>query len=119
MADFFVQPGRADPYNDFRFPSKLPEFFSIGRPVLLPYTNLGRFVRDGVDAVVLREGHAMDIADRLGELIRDPARCEHLSRGALAFCKLHFDWNKAATALLAFYDRIASPAATGQGVTSQ
>lgn len=119
MADFFVQPGRADPYNDFRFPSKLPEFFSIGRPVLLPYTNLGRFVRDGIDAVVLREGHAMEIADRLVELIRDPAKCEHLSRGALAFCKLHFDWNKAATALIAFYDQIATSAETAHGVESQ
>lgn len=119
MADFLVQPGRADPYNDFRFPSKLPEFFSIGRPVLLPHTNLGRFVRDGVDAVVLREGHAMEIADRLIELIRDPAKCEQLSRGALAFCKLHFDWNKAATALIAFYDHLSTYAATSQGAASQ
>ena len=117
MADFFVQPGRADPYNDFRFPSKLPEFFSIGRPVLLPHTNLGRFVRDGMDAVLLREGHAMEIADRLMELIHDPAKCEQLSRGALAFCKLHFDWNKAASALIAFYGQIAKSAMTVQSRT--
>ena len=119
MADFLVQPGRADPYNDFRFPSKLPEFFSIGRPVLLPRSNLGRFVRDGTDAVVLREGHAMEIADRLMELIRDPAKCEQLSLGALAFCKQHFDWNKAATALLAFYGQLATPAVTTHGEISQ
>lgn len=103
MANFLVQPGSANAYNDFRFPSKLPEFFSIGRPVLLPDTNLGRFVRDGVDAVILREGHAMEIAERLIELIGNPNKCEQLARAALEFSRKHFDWGNAAKALIRFY----------------
>jgi hypothetical protein len=109
MANFLVQPGRANAFNDYRFPSKLPEFFSIGRPVLLPETNLGRFVRDGVDAVLLREGHAMEIVDRLLELIHDPEKQKALGRAALEFCHQHFNWGKAATGLIAFYESVGAP----------
>ncbi|MEO6789302.1 MAG: glycosyltransferase family 4 protein [Chthoniobacteraceae bacterium] len=117
MADFLVQPGRANDYNDYRFPSKLPEFFSIGRPVLLPYSNIGRFVRDGVDAVVLREGHAMEIADRLAELIADPEKRVRLSRGALAFCREHFDWKKAAAAVTDFYGKVCASSRMAEKAT--
>ncbi len=47
LADVLVQPGASNRFNDYRFPSKLPEFFACGRPVVLPATNLGRFVADG------------------------------------------------------------------------
>ena len=33
LADVLIQPGRPDPFNDLRFPSKLPEFFAMGKPV--------------------------------------------------------------------------------------
>ena len=46
LADVLVQPGRAGPFNDYRLPSKLPEFLSAGRPVVLPATNLARQLRD-------------------------------------------------------------------------
>jgi glycosyltransferase involved in cell wall biosynthesis len=36
LADVLVQPGRPGPFNDYRLPSKLPEFLSSGRPVILP-----------------------------------------------------------------------------------
>jgi glycosyltransferase involved in cell wall biosynthesis len=109
MANFLVQPGKANAFNDYRFPSKLPEFFSIGRPVLLPETNLGRFVRDGVDAVLLREGHAMEIVDRLLELIHDPEKQKALCRAALDFCHQHFNWSKAAKGLIDFYESVETP----------
>ncbi len=113
MADFLVQPGCADDYNDYRFPSKLPEFFSIGRPVLLPHTNLGRFVCDGEDAIVLHEGHAMEIGDRIDELLRNADKREHLSRGALAFSREHFDWGKAAASLIEFYREVHARPVSG------
>lgn len=109
MADFLVQPGQAGPYNDYRFPSKLPEFFSVGRPVLLPHSNLGFFVRDGIDAVVLREGNSMEIAERIIELLNDPDRYEQLRQGALAFSGAHFDWRKKAQDLIRFYSNLKLP----------
>ena len=40
-ADLFIQPGKPDPFENYRFPSKTPEMAVIGRYILtadLPYT---------------------------------------------------------------------------------
>ena len=50
LADVLIQPGRADDFNDFRIPSKLPEFFAMGLPVVLPPTNVGRHDETGRSA---------------------------------------------------------------------
>ncbi|RME68227.1 MAG: hypothetical protein D6781_11465, partial [Verrucomicrobia bacterium] len=47
LADALVQPGRPGPFNDYRLPSKLPEFLASGRPVVTPASNLGLRLRDG------------------------------------------------------------------------
>lgn len=103
LADLFVQPGGADPFNDYRFPSKLPEFFALGRPVVLPRTNLGTLVRHGIDAYVLDRADAAGIAAAIRELRRDPVLYERLSRGAVEYAAAHFDWRRSAEALAAFY----------------
>jgi glycosyltransferase involved in cell wall biosynthesis len=108
LADFFIQPGEADAFNEYRFPSKLPEFFSIGRPVILPRTNLGRVVRHGEDAYVLEKADAAGIADAIRTLRADPALCERLSTGAVAFSEKHFSWSRAASGLLEFYRQLRS-----------
>src|SRR5262249_51803852 len=46
LADALVQPGRSDAFNDYRFPSKLPEFLAMARAVVLPATNIGRYLTD-------------------------------------------------------------------------
>ncbi|MCP3889246.1 MAG: glycosyltransferase [Desulfobulbaceae bacterium] len=52
-ADILVQPGLPGPFNDERVPSKLPEYFAMGRFVVLPRTNLGLTdVHDGNGIVV-------------------------------------------------------------------
>ncbi|AOS44972.1 putative glycosyl transferase [Lacunisphaera limnophila] len=103
LADFFVQPGRADAFNDYRFPSKLPEFFALGRPVILPRTNLGLQLRHGVDAYVLDQAGAAGIAAAITELWRDPALRKRLGTGATAFAAQHFSWRRSAEALASFY----------------
>ena len=46
-ADILVQPdGSPGPFNDYRFPSKLPDFFASGRPVVLPKTNIGLYLSE-------------------------------------------------------------------------
>lgn len=107
LADIFVQPGRADAFNDYRFPSKLPEFFSIGRPVVLPRTNLGTQVRHGTDAYVLDRADAASIATAVTELRRDRVLYDRLSAGALAFAEQHFSWRRSAEALAKFYQTLA------------
>jgi glycosyltransferase involved in cell wall biosynthesis len=106
LADFLIQPGTDDTFNEYRLPAKLPEFFAMGRPLILPLTNVGRFVRHGQDAWVLPKVDALGIVDTLKTLRADEKLMARLSAGALAFCDEHFDWRKNATALEDFYEQI-------------
>jgi glycosyltransferase involved in cell wall biosynthesis len=110
LADFFVQPGEPDTFNDYRFPSKLPEFFSLGRPVILPRTNLGTVARHGLDAYIVDRADAAGIAQAVRALRADPALGATLSKGAAAFAREHFSWARSAAHLAKFYDTVLSPA---------
>ncbi len=105
LADVLVQPGRADAFNDYRFPSKLPEFFACGRPVVLPETNLGRYVADGEDCLVLRRGDALEIAAAVERILDDDGLRERLGRGARTFAERTFSWRESAGKLLGLYER--------------
>ncbi|MBI2517715.1 MAG: hypothetical protein HYV95_12495 [Opitutae bacterium] len=106
LADIFVQPGGPDAFNDYRFPSKLPEFFALGRPVILPRTNLGTALHHGVDAYVLERADAAGIAGAVTALRRDRALAERLGAGAAAFATKRFSWRRSAAALAAFYQSL-------------
>jgi len=108
LADFFVQPGQDDAFNRYRLPSKLPEFFSLGRPVILPRTNLGTVARHGIDAYVLERADAAGIAAAITELRRNPVLGLKLSDGAIAFAREHFNWARSAAALAKFYATLAT-----------
>src|SRR5262249_41797768 len=109
LADVLVQPGSPDAFNDYRFPSKLPEFFATGRPVVLPATNLGRFVRDGEEAVLLHRGDALEIAAAVDRLLDDDDLRLRLGRGARACAEGSFSWSASADKLRRLYERALSP----------
>jgi glycosyltransferase involved in cell wall biosynthesis/SAM-dependent methyltransferase len=111
LADVLVQPGRPDGFNDYRFPSKLPEFFATGRPVVLPATNIGRFVVDGEEAVLLRRGDALEIAEVVERLLDDGDLRLRLGRGARAFAERSFSWSASAEKLRLLYERALRPRA--------
>lgn len=106
LADFLIQPGTDDAFNEYRLPAKLPEFFAMGRPLLLPLTNVGRFVRHGHEAWVLPKMDALGIVDTIKTLRADEELMSRLSAGALAFCDEHFSWSKNAATLENFYEQI-------------
>lgn len=103
LADALVQPGRPDKFNDYRFPSKLPEFLRMGKPVVLPKTNVGLAMRDESDCLLLTDGTAVEIADKIERLIVDRHLRERLAGGALSFSRENLSWAKAANALSEFY----------------
>jgi glycosyltransferase involved in cell wall biosynthesis len=74
--------------------------------VLLPLTNVGRFVRHGHDAWVLPKMDALGIVDALKTLRAEEQLMSRLSAGALAFCQEHFSWSKNAATLEKFYEQI-------------
>ena len=105
-SDVLVQPGRAGDFNDYRFPSKLPEFLASGRPVVLPKTNIGRFLQDDVDCVLLEQGHALEIAAKLEPLLDDPERRKRIGAAGRAFALRELTWPKGAARIKELYDEV-------------
>ena len=119
-ADVLVQPGHAGDFNDYRFPSKLPEFLASGKPVVLPRTNIGRFLQDDVDCVLLEEGDALEIAAKLDPLLDDPARRRRIGAAGRAFALRELTWPKGAARLKKLYDEVLAdcPKATRDAAPS-
>lgn len=109
LADVLVQPGAPDAFNRYRLPSKLPEFFASGRPVLLPRANVGLRVVPGDDALLLETGSAEEIAAGCRRVFDDPALARWLALGAEAFAQLHFRAGVGSQALERFYRELQSP----------
>ena len=105
-ADALVQPGVPGPFNDYRFPAKLPEFLASGRPIILPDCNLGRHLRDEVNCRLLTSGTPEEIASILETFYRDPAGARRIGAAGQAFARENFDWGNSADKLIAFYEKI-------------
>jgi glycosyltransferase involved in cell wall biosynthesis len=105
LGDAYVQPGAPDDFNRYRLPSKLPEFFAMGRPVILPACNLGNDVVDGEEALLLREGGALEIAARLEQLLDDRELARRLGHRARRFAIERLSWDRNAAELAGFYRR--------------
>lgn len=114
LADVLVQPGHPGAFNDYRLPSKLPEFLASGRPVILPAANIAAQLRDGADALVLQTGSPAEIADLCARVFADPALAARLSENAVAFARKHFDLTANTADLARFYSAVTgAPARTG------
>jgi glycosyltransferase involved in cell wall biosynthesis len=103
LADFFVQPGGPDAFNNYRLPSKIPEFLAIGRPLLLAKANVGLRLQDGVNAILMERGDAAEITERVRTLLVDPALAERVGREGRRFAIEHFDWQRSTKQLEGFY----------------
>jgi glycosyltransferase involved in cell wall biosynthesis len=103
LADVLVQPGRADDFNDYRFPSKVPEYLSIGRPVILPNANIARHMKHRKDAYILQQANGLNIANAVRDIMCDSALYRDLADGALRFFKEYLSWSRSAKSLNDFY----------------
>lgn len=92
-ADVLVQPGQAGAFNDYRFPSKLPEYLVSGRPVVLPASNIGAHLADGRDALILKEDHYAAIADAVSRLLDQPDLARSIGRHGRAFALEKLSWS--------------------------
>ena len=110
LADVLVQPGAPDDFNDYRLPSKLPEFLSVGRPVITTRANIAREMEDGRHALLLVTGAPAEIADHCLRIFGNAALSQNLSVCALEFARAHFDLAANTAGLLDFYERVKSTA---------
>jgi glycosyltransferase involved in cell wall biosynthesis len=105
-ADVLVQPGRPGPFNDYRFPSKLPDFLASGRPVVLPRTNIGLQLQDGVEALLLERGDAHEIRERVALLARDPELRTRLGERGREFALRELRWSRTVEPVVELYESI-------------
>jgi glycosyltransferase involved in cell wall biosynthesis len=105
-ADVLVQPGRPGAFNNFRLPSKVPEFLAVGRPVIVPASNIGLELVDGREALVLDEATPERIAEACLRIFGDAALGERLAQGAAAFAHQRFDGAHVSRRLADFYRTI-------------
>ena len=108
MADLFVQPGKPGEFNDYRFPSKMPEFLALGRPVVLPKSNIALEMRHGVDAYVVPEANAMHITTAVLEILRDRDLAARLAAGSRRFFEERLSWKQGARKLEKLYASLLS-----------
>ena len=106
LADLLIQPGHADAFNRFRFPSKLPEFLASGKAVVLPPCNLGLQLKDQQEAILLRDGSALGIRNVLREWLPQQERLRSIGKAGQAYAWQHLRWKFAAEQLAEFYRRV-------------
>lgn len=100
LADLFVQPGRIDPFEDLRLPSKVPEFLSMGKPVLMPNVNIATWMTDGADAIILKSGEPEEIARKCVDIFKDKQLLNDLGRNARAMAEVNFSLEKQSKKLI-------------------
>jgi len=108
LADLFVQPGRISPFEDLRLPSKVPEFLSMGRPVILPDVNISSLFIDGIDAILLKTGQPDEIAIECIKVLRSENYQKKLGANARIFAMKHFNLKSQTEKLVAAYSEAIS-----------
>jgi glycosyltransferase involved in cell wall biosynthesis len=104
LANIFVQPGRINDFEDLRLPSKLPEFFSMGKPVILPKVNISNLLKNNIDAIIIDTGQPIEIAHACLNLFKHPKISMQLGMQARKFAELHFDIETQTIKLLSAYE---------------
>jgi glycosyltransferase involved in cell wall biosynthesis len=105
-ADVLVQPGRPGQYNDYRLPSKLPEFLASGRPVVLPRANIGLKFENDSEAIVLGRGDEFEIAAAVRRLSADPDLRATLGAQGRAFALRELRWTNVVDRIVSLYGEI-------------
>lgn len=106
IADFLVQPGKNDQFNAYRLPSKIPEFLAMGKPIAVPNSNIGRFLKDKEEAILLEKGDSLDILSAIKQVNENGELKNRIAMGARKFALKNFDNEIIINNLIKFYSTI-------------
>ncbi len=115
LADILVQPGAADDFNEYRFPSKLPDFLVSGKPVVLPRSNIGRQLIHAENALLLDRGDAEEIFDMVATLADDASLRQRIGEAGKAFAETYLRWDHAAAKVSSLYCEVLDRGGDGAG----
>lgn len=114
LSDLLVQPGRSDAFNDYRFPSKLPEYLVSGKPVILPACNIANALEDGKQILKLYDGTLAELLTKIESLVADPALAGRLGEESRKFALANLRWLNAAKIAERLYQSIADGEASAR-----
>ena len=106
MADALIQPGSPNNFNDYRLPSKLPEFLMTGKPVVMPHTNLAKYMKEDIEAIFLENGGALEILTKIKLLLSNKELGKMIGENGLRFALNNFDEEKNGLILSDYYRSI-------------
>jgi glycosyltransferase involved in cell wall biosynthesis len=102
-ADVLVQPDTPGPFNDYRFPAKLPDFLASGKPVILGRTNIGLALEDGREALVLEEASATELYRAIALLRENPTLARRIGKSGREFALRELRWSASADSVQKLY----------------
>gem|GEM_PF-2401809 len=105
LADICVQPGAPDAFNQFRLPSKLPEFLASAKPVITTKANLGLRLANQENCLLLETGSPEEIAKYCIQILDSPELAKKLSNNGRDFAVEKFELSRNTDGLLEFYER--------------
>ncbi len=106
LADVLVQPGRSDEFNDYRFPSKIPEFLAMGKPVIIPDTNIGKVLIHEENALILESVDENSLPLMIDFVVENPHLSHTLAENALKFVDKNLNWANSGHKLYSFYKNL-------------
>ena len=103
-ADVCVNPDRATPMNDLSTMNKILEYMTLKKPIVQFDLKEGR-ASAGAASLYARRNDPVDFADKINELLDDPARRKRM--GAIGRDRIEggLSWAHSAPVLLAAYER--------------
>ncbi len=112
-ADVLVAPSLTDPSGDREgIPNVLKEAMACGLPVVATrHSGIPDLIEDGVEGLLAPEADAPALANRIAQLLDDPALSVRLSSAARAKVERLFDRDALNARLLAIYGEVVAEAA--------
>lgn len=103
-ADICVNPDRATPMNDLSTMNKILEYMTLKKPIVQFDLKEGR-ESAGDASLYARHDDTVDFAEKIADLLDDPARRADMGEIGRARVLDRFSWDHSAPVLLAAYDR--------------
>lgn len=104
-ADVCVNPDRVTPMNDLSTMNKIMEYMTLAKPIVQFDLKEGR-ASAGDASLYARANDTADFAEKIAELLDDPAKREEMGRIGRARVLDRLRWTHSVPQLLAAYDRL-------------
>jgi len=90
-----------------RFPTKIGEYLSSGRPIIIPsFCEFANYASDGINAIYVHEDDINSYASALKKVIDSPKYADLVGEGGRELCKKEFDYHIHGKSLALFINDI-------------